>query len=101
MASERKKYTKSWPVLGNDVNQCLMCRHLIKVGRPFDLSERATGWRCAAFGEEDIPPAIVVGFYDHRERWRSQPTDILFEDIPDAPITYEDLAGPFTGNDTD
>ncbi|MFM1919705.1 MAG: hypothetical protein RLZZ303_1339 [Candidatus Hydrogenedentota bacterium] len=58
---------KMKPVLGNDMNQCMTCKHLTKIGAHFNGA--ATGWKCAAFGDHDIPTTIVRGFHDHRDPW--------------------------------
>jgi len=94
----------SRPVLGNDLNQCLMCKHLVTVGIHFNSG--GTGWRCAAFGERDIPDVIVMGFFDHREEFVGltsgySDNGIQFEDANEGPYTYEDLAGPLKEDDDD
>lgn len=86
------------PVLGNDVNQCMMCKHLKKVGVHFNRGGQ--GWRCAAFGDQDIPDEIVMGRFDHRGEYFSindSPHDhgIQFEDSGKEPYTFEQLAGPY------
>lgn len=87
----------SLPVLGNDMNQCMMCKHLTKMGIHFNRG--GEGWRCTAFPETDIPNAIVMGFQDHRAPWTgivdNHPDNgILFEQADGWPQTYEELAGP-------
>lgn len=91
-----QQLAKNVPVLGSDLNQCQMCRHLTRMGsRAFD------GWKCKAFGEADIPKEILEGAWDHREPWHASPSDggTTFEDIPGARYTYEDLAGPVNNDD--
>lgn len=93
---------RSRPVLGNDLNQCLMCKHLKKVGEHFNSGGK--GWRCSAFGDRDIPDEIVMGFFDHRGPWVAgfdgiSDNEIQFEDSGDGPYTYEDLAGPLADDD--
>lgn len=85
---------RALPVLGNDINQCEMCKHLKKVGHNITLD----GWKCAAFGDFDIPHAILSGRFDHRIPFRhpSGPTDngIQFEQAETDGVTFEELAGP-------
>ena len=85
---------RALPVLGNDINQCEMCKHLKKVGHNITLD----GWKCAAFGDFDIPHAILSGHIDHRTPWRhpSGPSDngVRFEQIETNGPTFEELAGP-------
>jgi hypothetical protein len=86
---------RSWPTLGNDINQCEMCKHLQKVGHNVTLE----GWKCAAFGDFDIPHVILRGRLDHRTPFRnpSGPSDngILFEQAEtNGGPSFEDMAGP-------
>jgi hypothetical protein len=88
---------RSQPVLGNDMNQCMMCKHLVKMGVHFNSGSE--GWRCAAFGDRDIPDLIVMGFYDHRMSTPSilgpdGDNGITFEQAEGWPVPYEVLAGP-------
>ena len=93
---------KTLPVLGNDINQCMMCKHLVRIGVPFHRG--GSGWRCKAFDDRDIPDEIVMGLKDHREQWTgfvdgNPDNGTLFEDSGQQPYTYEDLAGPLEDDD--
>lgn len=57
---------KTLPILGMDVTQCEFCRHLRKMGTADHF-----GWKCVAFGDEDIPGEILDGFWDHRRAYES------------------------------
>lgn len=88
---------RSLPILGNDMNQCMMCKHLQKTGGHF--MRGGSGWRCAAFPDRDIPDAIVMGFQDHRAPWTDQvdghpDNGTLFEQAEGWPQTYDEIAGP-------
>jgi hypothetical protein len=99
-----REQLKTLPVLGNDINQCMMCAHLIKMGVPF--MRGGQGWRCKAFGDRDIPDEIVMGFKDHRDQWTgftdgNPDNGTLFKDRADLDYTYEDLAGPLADDEDD
>lgn len=61
-----EKIDKSAPLLGQDVTQCDFCRHLRSVG-----TRDYYGWKCAAFGDDDIPREILMGLWDHRRAYEA------------------------------
>ena len=87
---------KSAPTLGQDVTQCEFCAHLRGMG-----SRDYYGWKCAAFGDDDIPREILMGLWDHRRPYESLGPGhrgdggVMFEQAVQPGVsTFEGLFGP-------